>query len=110
MKKGYLNLLTTITIFKNIIMKKCSRCKIEKELTEFRENKTAKNGLRSECKSCEKEYREKNKEREKEYREKNKERIKEYVKEWYQQNKERVRERNKEYRKVRKPGRSRKRM
>ena len=89
-------------------MKKCRKCKVEKELTEFRENKTAKNGLRSECKSCEKEYREKNKERikerNKEWREKNKEYLIERAKEWNKQNRERVnelaRERNKEKRKT----------
>jgi hypothetical protein len=82
-------------------MKKCNKCKVEKELTEFGKMKASKDGLRSECKSC-------RNERAKEYREKNREYLKEYAKEWhkknkerkkeyYQQNKERFKERRKKY-------------
>lgn len=67
-------------------MKVCSKCKVEKELTEFGKRKATKDGLQYKCKSCEKEYREQNKES-----------IKEYKKEWYQRNKEIVNERTKEW-------------
>lgn len=36
-------------------MKICTKCKIEKELTEFTKDKTKKSGLRSYCKLCNKE-------------------------------------------------------
>ena len=49
-------------------MKKCSKCEIEKELSEFYKKNTAKDGLRSECKECTKLYQEENKDRIKEYR------------------------------------------
>ena len=74
------------------MVKVCTKCKIEKEVTEFNKLKRNKNGLRSKCKSCEKEYSEANKERikerQKEYQQTNKERMKEYKKEYYQTNKE----------------------
>lgn len=37
-------------------MKKCSRCNQEKDLSEFRANKTRKNRLQTWCKVCESEY------------------------------------------------------
>ena len=83
-------------------MKKCTKCKIEKELTEFNKKKEAKDGLIGYCKSCLKEYSKKhyqaNKERIKEYQKANKERIKEYSKEYKKNNKEKT----KEYRKANK--------
>jgi len=33
-------------------MKKCSRCFIEKELTEFNKNNKTKDGRREKCRSC----------------------------------------------------------
>ena len=74
-------------------MKTCTKCKEEKELSLFSKQKKGKNGLRSYCKSCEKEYRENNKEKIKEYRENNKE----YFKEYYENNKEKYKEKHKEY-------------
>ena len=89
-------------------MKKCNKCNIEKELTEFHKNKASKDGLHTQCKSCrserEKEHYQQNKEQRRKYREQNKERSKEWreqnkerIKEWYQQNKEHLKEYNKEY-------------
>ena len=37
--------------------KVCSKCKEEKEVCEFGKRKDSKDGLRSECKSCGKEWR-----------------------------------------------------
>jgi hypothetical protein len=81
-------------------MKKCSKCEIEKGLSEFYRKKTAKDGLRSECKECNKLYQEENKDRIKEYRNSyNKsDRYKELSKIKYNKNKEDILERNKEYR------------
>ena len=81
-------------------MKKCSRCKVEKELTEFHKKKTTKDGLINNCKSCVKEYSKKhyqaNKEQKKEYYQANKEhrieQVKEYKKKYYQSNKEKIKE------------------
>jgi hypothetical protein len=50
-------------------MKRCSKCKIEYELTSFSKDKSSKDGYRCNCKKCIKEYREKTKEHQKEYRE-----------------------------------------
>jgi hypothetical protein len=48
------------------MVKVCTKCKVEKELTEFHKDKRSKDGLRSKCKSCRRKYREANKERMKE--------------------------------------------
>ena len=83
------------------MVKVCTKCKVEKELSEFHKNKKNKDGLKSQCKSCEREYRQANKEKIKEYKKEhyqaNKEKMKKYVKEHYQANKERIKERDKEY-------------
>jgi hypothetical protein len=70
-------------------MKICSKCKIEKEFNEFYKSN---NKLRSNCKSCTKEYLEKNKEKKsiykKEYRIKNKQSLIQKAKEYNILNKE----------------------
>ena len=87
-------------------MKKCTKCKEEKKLTEFSKSKTKKDGLGYRCKSCIKKYYQANKERVKEickeYYQANKERIKESSKKYYQANKENIKENNKEYQKANK--------
>ena len=88
------------------MVKICTKCKIEKELSEFIKDKTYKDGLKRQCKSCgneyNKEYRQANKEKlkeyRKEYRKSNKEYYKEYHKEYRQANKEELKERSKEHR------------
>ena len=84
-------------------MKTCTKCKIEKEVTEFNKAKKYKDGLYIYCKSCRKEYREANKERlkewKKEYYQANKERVNERNKKYYEVNKERINEQKKQYRK-----------
>jgi hypothetical protein len=88
------------------MIKICTKCKIEKTFDEFGKDKKAKDGLRSNCKSCIKEYhqeyRQANKEILKEYRKANKEKYKEYHKEYCQANKERIKEYHKEYGKANK--------
>jgi len=81
-------------------MKKCSKCEIEKETTDFYKKKTCKDGFRSECKECTKLYLDKNKDKIKEYRSSyNKsERYKELSKIRYIINREENLERVKEYR------------
>jgi hypothetical protein len=105
-------------------MKKCSKCKIEKELTEFSKDRRSKDGLQNKCKFCNKEYHKKyyqaNKEYRKKYYKENKEKIKKYyqankeyrkkyykenkekIKKYYQANKERLKERSKKYREANK--------
>ena len=73
-------------------VKKCSKCKEEKELSEFYKSKIAKDGLQYFCKKCVSDYREKHKKHYKEYH-------KEYHKEWLEKNKEKRKETQKEYRK-----------
>ena len=83
-------------------LKKCSKCGEWKPFSEFYKKKNTKDGLRSECKICRKEYYENNKDQIKEYREKyyenNKEKLKEINKKYYENNKEKLKEYQKEYR------------
>ena len=85
-------------------MKVCSKCKQKKPFEGFNKERARKDGLRSQCKDCVKQYREQNKERfseqQKQYYEQNKERIREYNKQYREQNKESIRERNKQYRRT----------
>lgn len=81
--------------------KKCGHCHIEKELSEFSKNRSAKSGYGSYCKKCEKEYREKHREERaalwKEYSAKHREalRIKDRFR--YKLNPEKEKARHKEY-------------
>ena len=67
-------------------MKKCTKCKVEKEITEFSKDKTRKDGVYSSCKLCNKEY----------YKE-NKNKIIEQKKEYLKENKDKINKRQKEY-------------
>jgi len=97
-------------------MRVCSKCKEEKELSDFTKRTSSKDGLSSSCKKCNsvykklylqnngekiKKYKEKNKDKLKEYsknyRENNKNKIHEYQKEYRENNKEKTRERSKKY-------------
>ena len=89
-------------------MKRCSRCKIEKELNEFNKDKSSKDGLRYRCKLCEKQYYQLNREEknqyQKQYRQLNREKIREYSqlnKEKINQNKNQYYHRNPEKQKAR---------
>lgn len=72
-------------------MKKCSKCKLEKELIDFGNRLSAKDGLQSQCKSCRNKYYEDTKDNLKLY-------YKERNKIYYQNNKEKVLIKTKEYR------------
>jgi hypothetical protein len=86
-------------------MKTCTKCKIEKELTEFSKEKKSKDNLKWSCKKClnneNKQWKINNKEKikeySKEYYEENKEKIKNYSEEWRINNKEKLKEHSKEY-------------
>lgn len=68
--------------------KRCSKCGQYKDIGEFNRDKNNKDGYRSECKDCRREYYETNKEL-----------IAEYKKEYRQANKELIAERDKKYQK-----------
>lgn len=76
-------------------MKKCSKCKLEKDETEFNKNKSKKDGLSTECKLCKRQQDAK-------YREENSKSIQLYLKEYNQINKDVLYEQKKEYRTVNK--------
>ena len=82
-------------------LKKCSNCGEWKPISEFHKNKNTKDGLRSQCKICRKEYYENNKdqikEKNKKYYENNKEKILEQQKEYRENNKDQILEQQKEY-------------
>jgi Recombination endonuclease VII len=65
--------------------KKCRKSGTERELTEFSALKNSRDGRRSQCKSCDKEYRRK-------HREENQEKEKERDRKWYKENKDKVKE------------------
>ena len=84
----------------------CTKCEIEKPVSEFFRNKQHKSGFRSHCKDCVRKYYEKDKEkikkRAKEYAKNNKERVIEQRREYYIKNKKDIAWKGKEYRKINK--------
>ena len=72
--------------------KTCSKCKIEKPLSEFSKNKSKKDGLQDRCKECCAFYEQQNKDKRREYfslyHQQNKDKIKEQQALYYQQNKD----------------------
>ncbi|MEK6878959.1 MAG: hypothetical protein AABY22_05090 [Nanoarchaeota archaeon] len=74
-------------------MKKCSRCKIEKQLFEFHKNKAAKDGLQFHCKDCQKKCR-------KPYGILHKKELNQYSIRYRQQHKEYFKQYDKQYRKT----------
>ena len=77
-------------------MKTCTKCKVEKELTEFNKDKTRHDGFQYTCKKCVKDYRLKNKKTinqySKHYRLINSDKIKKSSKEYYDENKYKFKE------------------
>ena len=87
-------------------LKKCSKCKEEKELSNFGVGKREKDGLQSICKICAKAYRDANKEKTKkynaQYREDNKNKAKQYSAKYYLKHQDRyIQEARVRYRKNR---------
>jgi DNA mismatch repair ATPase MutL len=80
------------------MLKKCSKCGIEKELTEFNKHKSRKDGLQPQCKECIAEYYATHKKEAADYRAKNKDKIKEVMAEYYTKNKKKIKESVAEYR------------
>jgi hypothetical protein len=76
--------------------KKCKKCNVVKDVSEFNKGKTSKDGLRGYCKVCISEQK-------KEYREANKEKIAKYNKKYIEANKEKVAKYNANRRKLYKP-------
>jgi len=70
-------------------IKKCSKCGVEKSISEFYKDKRGKYGVRSQCKECllqqQKEYDKEHKEERKEYDKEHKEERKKYTKEYNKQ-------------------------
>jgi len=102
-------------------IKVCSKCKIEKDIESYCNDKFKKDGKRTKCKECDKKYRENNKNKIKEYYNnhkkerlnynkkywqktkiiqsiQDKEKDKQRIKEWYEENKEKIKEKTKIYR------------
>lgn len=71
-------------------MKKCTKCKYDKNLSEFYSNKSKKDGKATECKDC-------RKEQDKKYREENKETRKNYQIKYWKENSAELYEAKKEY-------------
>lgn len=82
-------------------MKVCSRCKQPKQFNQFSKDKSSKNGLKSGCKSCIKEYRVKNAimiaEKLKEYGKNNTDKISKQKKAYYKINANKIKKLRKEY-------------
>ena len=87
-------------------MKVCSKCKVEKEFIKFSKNLKGKNGLRANCKECDKKYHFDNKEvsikKSLKWRNDNKEYNKIYHKEYRDKNKEECNKRISNWRKTNK--------
>lgn len=83
-------------------MKTCTKCKVEKELSEFSKSKRSKDGFQSHCKDCVKEYhqnsREKIAEYQKQYQRGNRAKLYRKARQYRRDNCEKITEREKRYR------------
>lgn len=82
-------------------LKRCTKCGEEKPREMYCRDKDKRDGLHSQCKTCQREYRQRNTDRKREQNRKyyleNTERCLNYQREYYQQNAERRREYNRKY-------------
>ena len=85
-------------------MKRCARCKEEKEFSQFYKNSSKKDGLQTRCKVCTKKYEKNNREkilaRKRKYHEKNREKIRATQRKYRENNKEKIRVAHRKYRKL----------
>lgn len=85
----------------NVMLKRCGRCKRDRELICFGKHSNSKDGLQIWCKDCKKKYCldnvENEKNRRKKYYQKNKNKINKKNKEYYKNNKEKISEYYKQY-------------
>ncbi len=82
-------------------MRNCTKCELEKELTEFYKKKTTKSGYRSECKECSKKHNStKDVSKIKYQKRKDSPKFKEYRAKWYSENREEINKKNKKYREI----------
>ena len=94
-------------------MKRCTKCGEIKEFTEFYQDKSKKDGLKTNCKACNKQYQQANREKileqQKKYRKQNREKIlerslrryqanRDWHERYYQANREKILEQKKKYR------------
>ena len=84
--------------------KQCSKCKEIKDVSEFGNNRTRRDGLQSQCKQCRKAYRKSNREKirasNKAYRKANREKFRAYQKAYYESNREKILAYHKAYQKA----------
>ena len=71
-------------------LKTCIKCKEEKPRSEFQKRRDSKDGLRNDCKGCQKQLQE-------QYRKENAEKISEWHKQYYKENAEMISQRDKQY-------------
>lgn len=74
-------------------LKKCSICKIEKEISEFNKHSGCKFGVRPQCKKCHSLQSSK-------WQEENKDKKKEYLKKWNKENKDKVKKQRESYKDI----------
>ncbi|MCA9367635.1 HNH endonuclease [Candidatus Kaiserbacteria bacterium] len=72
------------------ITKVCTKCNVEKPLSEFHKSKSGKYGVRGECKPCALEYR-------RQYRKNNRKEIAEYQHQWREKNRKEIAENGRQY-------------
>ena len=82
-------------------MKTCTKCGETKPFAEFHKQTSKKDGYRSQCKSCRKQYRQENREaireRDRRYHQENKEAVNERKRYWWKKNKEVIAERRRQH-------------
>ena len=78
-------------------MKRCGKCKIDKQFDEFCKNNRYKDGRHDTCKACRKEYNNNNQDKIIEYNNANKEKKRKYSKEYRNKNQDKINEYNKQY-------------
>lgn len=93
-----------ISYWKDGVMvgKRCCKCGVDREITEFNFKDMKKGTRKGKCRECYKEYRKENEEqikkRARKYSKENSERLRKQSKKWYDENKDKLKERYREWR------------